>query len=211
MTTLTTITAISILLSTFWLFKKPKTKLLEKYLTKIHFIFLGLAVLVIVLLLEGLRFIGQYTNSIIGVTFLSSGILLFGLTTAKNIKVYSRLIAIPALLIEISVLVGGSPLLIPALIGYSMFAPPQKQQKVNDKYNIEIHQGVLLAPPNLFYLTKRTALIFDKRIRLTASERAADISKIEIISFTENENVVCKFYNSGSPPDFYIDTLRYKQ
>ena len=86
MTTLLIITTISILLSAFWLFKKPKTKYFEKTITKVHFIFLGLAILTIWLLVEDLRFIGQYTNSIIGLTFFTSGIILFGLTTSKFVK-----------------------------------------------------------------------------------------------------------------------------
>ena len=196
MTTLLIITTISILLSAFWLFKKPKTKYFEKTITKVHFIFLGLAILTIWLLVEDLSFIGQYTNSIIGLTFFTSGIILFGLTTSKFVKVYSGLIAIPTFLTEISLLFGGSPLILPALIAYLMFAAPLKKEKVNDKYNLEIHEGGIMAPPNHFYLTKRTNFIFDKQIRLTPSlEHFSKISKLEVISFKENENIVCKIYS----------------
>ncbi len=207
MTTLITITTLSILLSSFWFFKKPNTKLLEKYVATIHFTFLGLTILTIAFLFQGLRFIGQYTNSTIGLIFLTSGIILFGLTTSKVVKVYSGLIAIPTLLTEISLLFGGSALLLPALIGYLMFAAPLKKEKINNRYNLEIHEGGIMAPPNLFYLTKRISLIFDEQIHLTSSEHFSDISKLDIVSFKENENVVCKIYTNSN--DFTIDTLQY--
>lgn len=209
MTTLLIITTISILLSAFWFFKKPKTKYLEKTITKIHFISLGVSILTIWLLVKELRFVGQYTNSIIGLTFLTSGIILFGLTTSKLLKVYSGLIAIPALLTEISLLFGATPFVLPALIGYLMFAAPLKKEKVNDKYNFEIHEGGIMAPPNHFYLTRQTSFIFDKQIRLTPSiEHFSKISKIEVIGFKENEIVVCKIY-SDDKNEFSVDTLRY--
>ena len=209
MTTLLIITTISILLSAFWFFKKPKTKYLERTITKVHFIFLGLAILTIWLLVNELRFVGQYTNSMIGRIFLTSGIILFGLTTSKFIKIYSGLIAIPALLTEISLLFGATPFVLPALIGYLMFAAPLKKEKVNDKYNFEIHEGGIMALPNHFYLTKQTSFIFDKQIRLTPSlEHLSKISKIEVVSFKENENIVCKIYNDDTN-EFSVDTLRY--
>ena len=211
MKTLLITTIISILLSTFWLFKKPKTNYLENTVAKIHFVFLILAILTIWLLVNELRFIGQYTNSTIGLIFLSSGIILFGLTTSEFINAYSRLIAIPTLLIEILLLLGVKPFIIPALIGYLLFAGPLKKVKINDKYNLEVHEGGLMSPPNLFYLTKQTSLIFDKQIRLAPSyEHLSKISKLEVISFKENENVVCKVY-SGDKSEFSVDTLLYKK
>jgi hypothetical protein len=210
MTTLLIITTISILLSTFWLFKKPKTKYLEKTVTKIHFTFLGLTILTIAFLFQDLRFIGQYTNSIIGLTFLTTGIILFGLTTSKIIKVYSGLIAIPTLLTEVSLLFGGSPLILPALVGYLMFAAPLKKEKINDQYNLEIHEGGLMAPPNLFYLTKQANFVFDKQIRLTSSsEHFSKISKLEVVNFQENESIVCKIYIDDTKNEFSIDTLYF--
>ena len=201
---------ISILLSAFWFFKKPKTKYLEKTIIKVHFMFLALAIFTIWLLVKDLRFIGQYTNSIIGLTFLTSGIILFGLTTSKFIKVYSGLFAIPALLTEISLLFGATGFLLPVLIGYLMFAAPLKKEKVNDKFNLEIHEGGIMAPPNHFYLTKRTNFIFDKQIILIPSlEHYSEISKLEIISFKENENIVCKIYSVDIKSEISIDTLHY--
>ena len=197
------------MLSAFWFFKKPKTKLLEKYVTIIHFSFFGLAILTLAVLFQGLRFIGQYTNSAIGLIFLASGIILFGLTTSKIIKLYSGLIAIPVLLSEISLLLGSSALLLPALIGYLMFAAPLQKEKINDRYNLEVHEGGIMAPPNLFYLTKRTFLIFDRQIHLTGTEHYSHISKLEIVSFTENENVVCKIYTGSN--SFTTDTLQYNK
>ena len=170
---------------------------------------MGLAILTMAFLFQGFRFIGQYTNSIIGLIFLTSGIILFGLTTSKVIKVYSGLIAIPTLLTEISLLFGGSALLLPALIGYLMFAAPIKKEKINERYNLEIHQGGIMVPPNLFYLTKQTSLILEEQIHLTSSEHFSDISKIEIVSFKENENIVCKIYTSLNT--FTIDTLQYSK
>ena len=211
MTTLITITTLSILLSAFLLFKKPHSRFPEKYLTIIHFTSLGLVILTIVLLFQGYKLIGQYTSSIIGLLFLSTGILLFGLTTLKGKKLYCSIIAIPTLLINISWFIGGSPLLVPALIFYSMFAPPKVKEKVNENYNIEIHQGVILAPPNLFYLTKRTFGIFEERIRIISPEHFADISRIEIISFKENESLVCKIYSAGLLNSYSIDTLKYNR
>ncbi|MBN8666125.1 MAG: hypothetical protein J0M30_01395 [Chitinophagales bacterium] len=182
---------------------------LEKTITKIHFIFLGLAILTIYLLVNQLRFVGQYTNSMIGLTFLSSGIILFGLTTSKLIKIYSGLIAIPALLTEISLLFGATPFVLPALIGYLMFAAPLKKEKVNDRYNFEIHEGGIMAPPNHFYLTRQTCFIFDKQIRLTPSlEHFSEISKVEVIGFKENEIVICKIYIEDKN-EFSVDTLQY--
>ena len=208
MKTLLTITTISVLLSIFWLFKKPKTTYSEKILTKIHFLFLGLTILTLYFIFQRLRFVGQYTNSIIGLTFLTSGILLFGLTTSKTIKFYSGLIVIPTLLTQLSLLIGNSPLLLPALIGYLIFAAPLKKEKVNEKYNFEIHEGAIMVL-NLFYLTKRTSFIFDKQIRLTSSlEHFSKITKVEVISFKENENIVCRIYNDDINKNF-VDTLRY--
>ena len=119
------------------------------------------------------------------------------------------MIAIPTLLINISWFIGGSALLIPGLIFYGMFAPPKVKEKVNENYNIEIHQGAFMAPPNLFYLTKRRFGIFEERISIIASEHLDDISKIEIVSFKENESLVCKIYSDGLPNNYSVDTLKY--
>jgi hypothetical protein len=212
MTSLIIITTISILFASIWLLKKPKTKYLENILRKIHFAFLTLAILTIGLLVGRLRFFGLFTNSAIGLIFLTSGILLFGLTTSKIIKIYTGLIAIPTLVTEISFLLFGiSPFLFPAFIGYFMFAAPIKKEKINDKYSVEIYQGGPFAPPNIFYLTKRTSVIFDRQIRLESSENFLNISKFEVIGFKENENVTCKIYIEGNPDNYIVDTLQYSK
>ena len=90
-----------------------------------------------------------------------------------------------------------------------MFAAPLEKDKVNDKYNLEIHPGGFLAPAHIFFLTKRTGFIFDKKISLTSSENFSEVSKLEIIDFKENESIVCKIYHDKKQSDYTIDTLRY--
>jgi hypothetical protein len=132
------------------------------------------------------------------------------LTTSKVIKVYCGLIAIPALLTEVSLLFGATPFLLPALVVYLIFAPPRQQEKINDNYNLTIHEGGLMAPPNLFYLSKRQGL-FAREIPLSKSnEYYKPISGLEVISFSEGKSIICKIYG-GNENAFTIDTLQYEK
>jgi hypothetical protein len=200
---------LSIFISGWFLFKKPKTKSLEKVIAKLHFLFLLLFVVTVALIFQRLHFAGQYTNTFIAVVFLISGIILFGTTTSKIIKVYSGLIAIPAVLTEISLLFGPNPLIFFGLIAYLMFAPPRLKKKINNHYNLEIRRGGFLAPPNLFYLV-RSQGILDKHIPLTSSVQFEEVTKFEVISFKENEHVVCNIYTTGRSA-FTVDTLKYSE
>jgi hypothetical protein len=207
MTTLLILTTLAIFLSTWFLFKKPKTKSLEKVLAFIHFALLLLLVLTIALLMQNLRFAGQFTNTLIAVAFLISGIILFGMTTSKIVKIYSGLIAIPVFLTEVSLLFGATPLLLPAMVAFLMFAPPRQKEPINSQYNLRVHQGGIMAPPNLFYLTQRKGLL-DRQFLLTSSaEHFDNISKLEVVSFTKEMHVICKIYGE-SKHEFTVDTLQ---
>ena len=91
-----------------------------------------------------------------------------------------------------------------------MFAAPVKKEKINDLYNLAIHHGGLLAPPNLFFLTKRTGLIFDKQFHLSSSENFSKISKLEILGFKENESIICRIYMDNNKK-VIVDTLQYHE
>ncbi|HEY0066172.1 MAG TPA: hypothetical protein VGB46_02380 [Flavisolibacter sp.] len=210
MTVLLILTTVSFLLSAWFLSRKQKPKSLESVVVIIHFTALLLFVITVVLLSQNLRFAGQCTNSLIAVAFLVSGIILFGLTTSKIIKVYSGLIAIPALLAEVSLLLGVTPVSFLAVIVFLMFAPPRHKERVNDTYSLEVRQGGLMASPNRFSLLQRKGL-FDKEIPLSKSnEYYKDISRLEVISFVEDKHIVCKIYG-GNENAFTIDTLQYER
>jgi hypothetical protein len=210
MTTLLILAALSFLLSAWLLFRKKKRKSLERIVAIVHFTALALFVITVALLFQDRRFAGQYTNSVVAVVFLMSGIILFGAATSRIIKVYSGFIAIPALLAEVSLLLGPTPISFLALSVFLMFAPPRLKTKINDSYNLEVRQGGLMAPPNRFALSQRNGLL-DKEIPLSKSnEYFNEISGVEVVGFVEEEYVVCKIYG-GKGNAFTIDTLQYEK
>ena len=77
---------ISLGISLFLILRKVNLPKLEKVVKKISFYSLIGIIVCLILMIYDLRIKGKYTNSIIGITFILSTILLYGLTKKMKLK-----------------------------------------------------------------------------------------------------------------------------
>jgi hypothetical protein len=211
MITFLIITGLTYAIAIVLFFLKFRKVNFDKPVRMVHFTFLGLTILTIVLLLYDCRIKGQYTNSIIGQAFVSSCILLFPLTKSKVLKIYSGLLTIPQLICGLLAIVK-TQFLLPFLIGYLIFAPPITKSSINDRYNIETHQGGFMACSEHIYVTKTAFAFIDKQIFIGNPSCVRHITKIEVTRFSENEIIIYKAYHDTGQylQNPYIDSVDLK-
>lgn len=196
---------ISLLISACLIWKKLQNKIVARIIGIVHFIFLTLAVFCLVLLVNGYRFNGQYTNSLVGISFIITGILLFGITRLVILKIYSGFIAIPSLIMEIGLLFMPNGFMLPFIIVSLLYQPPYLVEKIDKQYNIEIHQG-FMGPPNIIYLTNKKSFLFRKQTRMQAKgEILSHVKSIKILKFNNDSMLVCQVYLDEQSST--IDTL----
>lgn len=196
---------ISLLISAFLIWKKLQNKFVAKIIGIVHFIFLTLAVFCLALLVNGYRFNGQYTNSLIGILFIITGILLFGFTKLVILKIYSGFIVIPSLIMEIGLLFTPNGFMLPFIIVSLLYQPPYLVEKIDKQYNIEIHQG-FMGPPNIIYLTYKKSFLFRKQTRMQSKgEILSQVKSIKILKFSADSILVCQVYLDEQSST--IDTL----
>lgn len=201
MTTFIIITGLSYLIALILFFVKPRMDSHQKTLKSVYLIIVSLFIVTLILLFNGYRLSGQYTNTIIGQTYLSATILLFVLIKSKTLKIYAGLIAVLPFLI------------IPSLFAYLMFAPPITKEKINGQYNLETHPGGIMGCGQILYMTRNT-FIFDKQIYLSSNNCITSIYKLEIITFKENAFLIYKAYHHDKEDKYlanpFVDTLDLK-
>lgn len=148
-----------------------------------------------VLLVFDFRLKGKYTTSIIGLTFLLSTILLFGLTKKNLTKVLSGILFLPMLVFGISGLIWEMPIIFFHLIALP-FQPPMAKSEINKNHNVEVRVGGFFACGESLVITKSELGILDKQYYVGNNFCVTGINKIETLEFKEN-NVEFLIYHDG--------------
>jgi ABC-2 type transport system permease protein len=139
-----------------------------------------------VLLIFDFRLKGKYTTTIIGLTFLLSTILLFGLTKKKLTKVLSGILTIPMFVFGILSLIWEMPIVFFHLIALP-FQPPFAKSEINNNHNVEVRVGGFMACGESLVITKSQFGILDKQQYVGNNSCVTGITKIETIEFKENK------------------------
>lgn len=178
---ITIFTGISLVL----IFKKYDFPKLEKVIRKISFYSLIGILICVLLLVFDFRLKGKYTTSIIGVIFLLSTILLFGLTKKSLTKILSGILTIPIFIFGILSLFWE--------IGFGFFylitlpfQAPSAKSEINANHNVEVRVGGFLACGEILVITKSEFGILDKQYYAGNNSCVTGIDKIETLDFQEN-------------------------
>ncbi len=158
----------------------------EKVIKKISFYSLIGIIICILLLVFDFRFKGAYTNTIIGLTFVLSTILLFGLTKNTGTKVLSGILTIPMLLFGILSLIWEMPIVFFYLLAMP-FQPPIAKFGINNKHNVEVRVGGFMACGESLFITESTAIFLDKIKHVRNNSCVTGIHKIETLKFDKNK------------------------
>lgn len=177
------------------IFKKYDFPKLEKVIRKISFYSLIGILICVVLLIFDFRLKGKYTTSIIGLTFLISTILLFGLTKRNLTKILSGILTIPIFIFGILSFYSEIGLVFFYFISIPFQAPMAKSE-INDNHNVEVRIGGFLACGENLVITKSQFGILDKQQYAGNNYCVTGIDKIETIEFKEN-NVEFLIYHDG--------------
>ena len=195
MTTFIILTTTFSVISLVLILKKSDFPKFEKVIKKISFYSLIGILICVVLLVFEYRLKGKYTTSIIGLTFLLSTILLFGLTKKNLIKIFSGVLTIPILVFGIL----GSFSQIGLVFFYLITLPfqsPIAKFEINKNYNVEVRIGGFMACGESLVITKSKFGILDKQQYVGNNACVTGINKIETKEFKEN-NVEFLIYHNG--------------
>ena len=195
MTTFLVLISIILGISLVLILTKPDFPKLEKIIKRISFYSLIGIVICALLLAFDFRFKGKYTTSIIGLTFLISTIILFGLTKKIQTKILSGFLAIPLVIFGISSLIWGVPIIFFYLLAMP-FHPPKAKFEIDKKHNIEVRDGGFMACGESLFITESNLLILDKIKHVGNNSCVIGINKIETLSFKEND-VEFLIYHNG--------------
>ena len=195
MTLFLTLIGISLSTSVLLMLIKPELPKVENIVSKISwYSFIGV-VLCSVLLFFDLRLKGRYTASIIGLTFITSTILLFGLTQKPLRTLLTGIIAVPNFIFGIlSIFLEG-----PLVFFYLMAIPfeyPMAKFEIDSSHNVEVRVGGPFACGESLTLTRSTLGVLDKQYYLGNSLCVTGIDQIETKLINENE-VEFLIYHDG--------------
>lgn len=127
-----------------------------------------------------IKFIGIYTNTIIGLTFILSNLVFFGLIRNTGKKLLR--VVILTLIFPISL--------------YILFvSQPVSRFKINDSYTIEVLTGGFLSCGQIIDITENRYLIFEKIVLYESSLCLRDITKIETINFDGKHGEFLIYHN----------------
>lgn len=168
---------------------------LEKIVRKISFYSLIGILICVLLLVFDLRLKGKYTTSIIGLTFLLSTILVFGLTKKSTTKVLSGILTIPIFIFGILSLFWKMGFVFFYLITLP-FQPPFSKSEINENHNVEVRNGGFFACGESLVITKSKFGILDKQHYVGNNFCATGIYKIKTLKFKEN-NMEFLIYHDG--------------
>ncbi|MGY3795693.1 hypothetical protein ACWNT5_23160 [Aquimarina sp. 433] len=168
---------------------------MEKVIKRTSFFSLIGILICALLLVFDFRFKGKYTTTIIGLTFLISTILLFGLTKKIQTKILSGILTIPVTIFGISSLIWEMPIIFFYLLAMP-FHPPKAKFDLNKKHNIEVRDGGFMACGESLFITESTMLILDKIKYVGNNACVTGINKIETLDHKENK-VEFLIYHDG--------------
>ncbi|BAO76450.1 hypothetical protein [Winogradskyella sp. PG-2] len=177
------------------IFKKYDFPKLEKVIRKISFYSLIGILICAILLVFDFRIKGKYTTTIIGLTFLLSTILLFGLTKKSLTKVLSGILTLPMFVFGILSLFSEVGLVFFYLITLP-FQSPMAKSEINENHNVEVRVGGFFACGESLVITKSQFGILDKQQYVGNNSCVTGIDKIETLEFKEN-NVEFLIYHDG--------------
>ena len=146
------IITFSLLLSIVCIWRKIHLANLTRILTAIHFILLGLTILLVILLFNDFKLTGTYSNTIVVIAFVVSGILVYGLTRNRFVKLYSSILFWINTVFQIALFFAPNTLLFFYAVAYVLFQPPYMTKELTDKATIEFYEPFLGPPP--IYLTE---------------------------------------------------------
>ena len=158
---------------------------LEKAIKKVSFYSLIGIIICSLLLIFDLRLKGKYTTSIIGLTFVLSTILLFGMTKNTRTKILSGILTMPILIFGILSLIWEMSIAFFYLIALP-FEPPIAKFEINNNYNVEVRVGGFLACGESLVITESTFGVLDKQQYVGNSSCVTGINKIETLEFNKN-------------------------
>jgi len=155
----------------------PKTgKLVVRLLITFSTIFLALTIL----LFNGFKLKGLYSNFIIGLIFILICLAYFALIKNSKKKIITVLLLIPMIIVCLFTLLFGQKI---------------SEYKINDKYKIEVTIGGFLACGENIGITKSTFVIFDREIFHESNLCLRGIRKIEIVDFNEKRADFLIYHN----------------
>ncbi|MFL1010470.1 hypothetical protein [Flavisericum labens] len=195
MTQFLVLIAIFLGISLVLILTKSDLPKLEKVFKRISFYSLIGILTCALLLVFDFRIKGKYTTTIIGLTFLISTIILFGLTKKTRTKILSGILTIPLVIFGISSLIWEMPIIFFYLLAMP-FHPPKAKFEIDKKHNIEVRDGGFMACGESLFITESTFLILDKIKHVGNNFCVTGIDKIETIEFKEN-NVEFLIYHDG--------------
>ncbi|WP_338731401.1 hypothetical protein [Mangrovimonas cancribranchiae] len=155
----------------------PKT---EKIIARIVLYTTLIFLILILLSLVGITFKGQYTNTIIGLTFLISSLIYFATNKNTRNKIISIVILFPLILVGFY---------------FQFFNQNLGTYKVNDELNIKISQEGFLACGEIIRLTKSKLLIFEKELIYDSNQCLRGIDRIETIEFNDKRAEFLIYHN----------------
>ena len=158
----------------------------EKLLSRIALLSLVVMILCVVLLSNDLCLKGAYTSAIIGVVFLLTTLVLFGLSKRTTTKIWSGLITIPVFICCLLSLFDKGYLFFFYLLALP-FAPPIATYDVDETHQVEVHDGGFMACGESLVLTESTCFLFDKQRYAGNNHCVTNIYKVETVAFDENK------------------------
>ena len=195
MTTFLVLITIFLGISLLLILTKADFTKLERVIKKVSFYSLIGILICVLLLVFDFRLKGKYTTTIIGLTFLFSTILLFGLTKKNLTKILSGILTIPVFVFGILSLVWEMGFVFFNLIALP-FQPPMAKSEINEKYNVEVRLGGFFACGESLVITKSEFGILEKQQYVGNNSCVTGIEKIKAIEFKEN-NVEFLIYHDG--------------
>lgn len=157
--------------------KYPNTeRIVIQTLTIISVIFIVLTIL----MFNGFKLKGLYSNWIIGVVFILISLTYFAMVENTRRKILIVILLVPMILIGLFNLLFGQRL---------------AEYRINDTYKIEVTIGGFLACGENIKISKSAIVIFDKEIFHETSLCLRGINKIEIVDFNEKRAEFLIYHN----------------
>jgi hypothetical protein len=189
MDTVQLIIIFSLLTSVVCIWKKINLVIFTKILTGIHLLFLFLTISVVVLLFNNFKLIGTFSNTIAGIAFMVSGILLFGLTKNKILKLYTGIIFSVNAIFQIALFFAPNGLLLFYGIAFYLFQPPYMTKNLTPTKQIEFYEP-FLGPPPIYLTEEKFGILKSQRLMIFQKEEPyykPNINDLKIISDTAIE------------------------
>ncbi|MBS1512680.1 MAG: hypothetical protein JST86_17680 [Bacteroidetes bacterium] len=194
----------ALLITSVLMWKKPAIKLIRPLLTYLHLLFFLLTLAAVILLMNGYKFAGAYTNTFFAVSFLVTSILLFGCTKNIFLRFYSGLFVLLSILFELLLFFTPNALLLPFILAGLLFQSPKYVVAVNANSQVEVYDQFLGPPP--VFLSENKIGLFKKLYVLKPT--SADFytgDSLKIIDGNDTDHIVCCVYHGDD--SCKLDTL----